>query len=124
TVPSDSHRRRPAPRRSFPVHHPSAPAPGSPPGESPSAPSFPLSSPPGLVSFVGRVSSRRIGVSPPSIGDRLNTSRHSFGVIAPRSTIATSASFVLTLAYCKRLDSNTITLPCPISRSLNSLVVN
>src|SRR5690606_4483639 len=70
------------------------------------------------------VSSLRRGLSPPSIGGKLSTRRHSFGVSAPRSTIATIANFVCIEANVSDVASKTILLPCPRSRRVNSLRVN
>src|SRR5690606_974892 len=83
-------------------------------------PSPPWSGP----SFTTSVSSRRIGLSPPSMGVRFRIRRHSFGVRAPRSTICTNPSFVCMLANVRAVASNTILLPKPRSRRLNSLRVN
>src|SRR5690606_1716154 len=86
----------------------------------------PHSSPPpwAALSSTTSVSSRRMGRSPPSIGGRLRMRRHSLGVSAPRSTICTSPNFVCILANVSAVASNTIRLPKPRSRRLNSLRVN
>src|SRR5690606_25128642 len=86
----------------------------------------PHSSPPpwAALSSTTSVSSRRMGRSPPSIGGRFKMRRHSLGVSAPRSTICTSPNFVCILANVNAVASNTIRLPKPRSRRLNSLRVN